>query len=171
MSIIKKRKFMKLYRPIHDRFERFCKARAYGEMEYQDLMQESIRIAFEKFNELKSPDAFLHFLFGISMRVMSNANKKRREDTWSDHLENACVTTNEAEAGLQVEDLYKALGQLVSDQREAIILFEISGFSIKEIAVMQGVSEDAIKKRLSRGRQELALLMSEESSYLKKEVS
>ena len=29
--------FLKLYKPIHDRFERFCRARVYGDMEFRDL--------------------------------------------------------------------------------------------------------------------------------------
>ena len=53
------------------------------------------------------------------------------------------------------EWLYKALSRLPEQQREAILLFEISGFSIKEIAVLQESSESAIKQRLSRGRQQL----------------
>ncbi len=162
---------MKLYRPVHDRFERFCKARAYGEMEYQDLMQESIRIAFEKLDELKNQEAFLHFLFGIATRVLSNAHKKRREERWNDQLEQTFCNENKGEHILEVEELYKALSKLNVEQKEALILFEITGFSIREIAVMQEASEDAIKKRLSRGRKELALLMSDESIFLTKEVS
>jgi RNA polymerase sigma-70 factor (ECF subfamily) len=42
---------------------------------------------------------------------------------------------------------------------ECIILFEISGFSIKEIMGIQNSSEAAVKKRLSRGRMQLLALM------------
>ena len=46
-------KFLTLYKPIHDRFERFCRARVFGNMEYQDLMNETLLVAFKKFNTLK----------------------------------------------------------------------------------------------------------------------
>lgn len=153
---------MSLYKPIHTRFERFCKARVYGEMDFKDLMQETVVVAFEKFEGIKTKDAFLHFLFGISIRVLSNSNKKIREEKWSDSFENRSNGYSEAEQQLEIEDLYKALGRLPEIQREALILFEISGFSIKEIAVIQEVTEDAVKKRLTRGRQELAKLLTEQ---------
>ena len=41
------------------------------------------------------------------------------------------------------------------EQREAIVLFELDGFSIEEIAAMQQVSLSAIKSRLVRGRERL----------------
>lgn len=56
--------FLKLYEPVHDRFERFCRARVYGEMEYTDLMNETLLLAFEKINSLKSEQAFFSFLVG-----------------------------------------------------------------------------------------------------------
>jgi RNA polymerase sigma-70 factor (ECF subfamily) len=42
---------------------------------------------------------------------------------------------------------------------ECIILFEISGFSIKEIMGIQNLSEATVKQRLSRGRKQLSSLM------------
>lgn len=153
---------MSLYKPIHARFERFCKARVYGEMDFKDLMQETVVVAFEKFEGIQNKDAFLHFLFGISIRVLSNSGKKIKEEKWSDSFENRSNGYVEVERQLEIEDLYKALGKLPEIQREALILFEISGFSIKEIAVIQEANEDAVKKRLMRGRQELAKLLTEQ---------
>lgn len=171
MSNRKKRQFMTLYKPVHAQFERFCKARAYGEMDYKDLMQETITIAFDKFDSLRNQETFLHFLFGISIRVLSNANRKIHEQRWSDDFSYQHATSNTVEKKLEVEDLYKALGKIPELQREALILFEISGFSIKEIAVIQESSEDAVKKRLSRGRTELAMAFSQLNEIEKVKVS
>ena len=66
----------------------------------------------------------------------------------------------------EYDQLYKALEKLPELQREALILFEISGFSIKEIAGIQSSSEDAVKQRLSRGRKELLELLSEKSNTI-----
>ena len=49
-------------------------------------------------------------------------------------------------------------------KKEALILFEISGFSIKEIAQLQQSKEGAVKVRLSRARKELKVLMTEQHS-------
>lgn len=128
--------------------------RAYGEMDFKDLMQETVIVAFEKLDSLQNKETFLHFLFGISIRILANSKRKIREEKWSESLENRSSNEFGTEKQLEVDDLYKALGKLPEMQREALILFEISGFSIKEVAIIQESSEDAVKKRLSRGRQE-----------------
>lgn len=162
----KKKEFMQLFQPVHARFERFCKARVYGEMDFRDLMQESVRVAFEKFDTLTDKKAFLHFLFGISIRILANSNRKISEERWSAEYVNNQSDENRAEKQLEIEDLYKALGQLPEKHREALILFEISGFSIKEIAGLQDAGESAVKQRLARGRQQLTELLTRQATVL-----
>jgi RNA polymerase sigma factor (sigma-70 family) len=172
MSKTKQQQFLKLYEPIHDRFERFCRARVYGNMEFRDLMNETLLVAYQKMDTLKSTAAFLSFLIGISVRILSNNNKKKQEDslieqsTAFSYEDVNANTERDAETYL----LHKALALLPEDQREALVLFEISGFSIKEVAVIQQASESAIKQRLKRGREKLTEILTFESSYKTGEV-
>ena len=162
--------FLKLYEPIHDPFERFCRARVYGNMEYQDLMNDTLLIAFEKLDSLKSEKAFLSFLIGISVRLLANHHKKKKEDSIDPikfDLQDANANT---ERNVEVYLLHKALSLLSEDQRECIILFEISGFSIKEIMELQNASESAVKQRLKRGRIKLIEILTFESDYKNEEV-
>jgi len=46
----------------------------------------------------------------------------------------------------------RALAALPAVQREAVVLFELEGYSIDEIAAFQEVSPSAVKSRLARGR-------------------
>lgn len=148
--------FLTLYEPIHDKFERFCRARVYGGMEYQDLINDTLLVAFEKLDTLKSETAFLSFLFGISVRILSNKNKKKKEDSLVEAKEYNLEDFNaNTEHSTEVYFLHQALARLPESQQEALILFEISGFSIKEIVEIQGASESAIKQRLKRGREKL----------------
>jgi len=156
--------FLELYEPIHDRFERFCRARVYGTMEHSDLMNDTLLIAFKKMETLQSKDAFLSFLFGICVRVLSNHNQKIREERFSNDDNSSIMDQSQnTDLDTDIHYLYKSLGQLSDDQRESIILFEISGFSIKEIATIQNASEDAVKQRLKRGREKLTRIMTFES--------
>jgi len=157
MSKAKQNAFLALYEPVHERFERFCRARVYGDMDYQDLMNETLLIAYSKIDSLRVEEAFLSFLFTISMRVLANNKRKRKEQAlpvdenhpaYQDGAKQASTSDN-------VNHLHFALGQLPEAHREALILFEISGFNIKEIAAMQEASEAAIKQRLKRGRDQL----------------
>ena len=160
MSSKKQEAFLALYQPVHDRFERFCRARVFGQMEYSDLMNETLLIAFQKFDELKSEKAFLSFLFGICIRVLSNYKKKKKALHLVDEQTLLNISGEDyADSDADVHLLYRALGRLPVEQKESIILFEITGFSIREIALLHGVSESAVKQRLVRGRKKLAKLL------------
>ena len=49
----------------------------------------------------------------------------------------------------------EALEILPAVQREAVVLFDIDGYSLEEVAAMQDVSLSAVKSRLARGRARL----------------
>ncbi|MDG1333982.1 MAG: RNA polymerase sigma factor [Crocinitomicaceae bacterium] len=165
MSQSKQDIFLELYEPIHDKFERFCRARVYGNMEHGDLINETLLVAFEKLDTLKSKDAFLGFLFGISVKILSNNHKKLTERHLNpeDKSSYKAPSENNTELDAEIHFLYKALSELSEDQRECLILFEITGFKIKEIANIQNASEDAVKQRLKRGRKRLSEIMTFES--------
>lgn len=156
-------RFLQLYEPVHDRFARFCRARCYGEMEPEDLINESLLVAYRKMDELRSDEAFLSFLFSVSVRILANDKRKMRPERTQHIGELRLESRDNPEQSADVHLLYKALSELPADQREALILFEISGFSIREVAEIQEVSEDAVKQRLRRGRIRLTEIVTYES--------
>lgn len=171
--MIKQEKFLTLYEPVHERFERFCRARVYGNLDFRDLINESLLVAFEKFEQLRSKEAFLSFLIGVSIRILANNNRKKQEEyvyeiNQFEYLKDVGITPdNQAD----IHFLYQALSLLSEEQRESIILFELSGFSIKEIAEIHQVGESAVKQRLKRGREKLAELLTHTSSLKKGELN
>ena len=164
MSSLKQKKFLELYKPIHDRFERFCRARAYADMPYEDLINETLLIAYQKMNEIKKQTSFLSYLIGISIRILANSRKKHKALISEDEfvLKNFQDPENLIEKQFEVEMLHQALAMLPDQQRESLILFEIVGFSIKEIMDLQNSSESAVKQRLARGRKGLYNILNEE---------
>ena len=114
--------------------------------------------AYENFEKLEHPEAFLYFLFGIATRVLANQRKKKQPEL-VEHLftEFKYVQNDEQpiERKMEIKNLYEQLEKLDELSRDCIILFEISGFSIKEISAIVNLSEAAVKQRLSRGRKEL----------------
>jgi RNA polymerase sigma factor (sigma-70 family) len=162
MELTKQERFMQVYEPVHERFERFCKTRANAEFPFKDIMHDTLVVAFEKFDELKSKEAFLHFLFGTAVRILANHRKKNRPEYMDqlnakyEHINNENTLI---EKQFEINDLYACLKELDQVTSECIILFEISGFSIKEIMGIQNLSEATVKQRLSRGRKQLLSLM------------
>ena len=56
-------------------------------------------------------------------------------------------------------DLVAALRRLPEAQRRALVLHYLGGFSVAEIAALDGVATGTVKSRLSRGREALAELL------------
>ncbi len=158
----KKMLFMTYYEPVHARFERFCKARVFGEMDFKDLMHDTLVVAYEKFDKVQHSDTFLYYLFGIAIRLLSNASKKNRAILTDDGnlVANELTVQNISEKQFEHEQLYTALSLLPEIQRESLVLYELSGFSVKEIAHIHECTEDAVKQRLSRGRKTLVQILS-----------
>ena len=155
--------FMELYEPIHDRFVRFCQVRLHNSEETQDLVNETLLRAYENFEKLRNKEAFLFYLFGIATRVLNSQYRKKKywgayDDFKSSQIPDPCWDPAQK---ADVHILYKALDKLPDKQREALILFEISGFSIKEIQEIQASKASAVKARLMRGRKKLADILSE----------
>jgi len=154
-------KFLTLYEPVHESFARFCHARAYGLMEAEDLISETVLCALEKFDKLKNDDAFLGFLFSVATNILKNRNR-RLKFRGSYHESEAFMIKDEgidAATRLDVGILYDALNELPKAQKDALILFEISGFSLKEVAEIQRSKLSAVKQRLKRGREGLATIL------------
>lgn len=162
MSEQKQKEFIDLYRPVHDQFERFCRARVYGNMEHGDLLNETLLVAFERLETIKNKDAFFSFLCGVAVRLLAKNHRKLSPIELPEGIQNSVIDPNlSPEQQMDLHALYAGLAQLGEDQRESLILFEISGFSIKEIAQIQNASESAVKLRLKRGRERLKALLSD----------
>jgi RNA polymerase sigma factor, sigma-70 family len=56
-------------------------------------------------------------------------------------------------------EVWAALAQLPAEQRVPLVLLEIQGYSVAEIAEMLGVAEGTVKSRCARGRARLAVLL------------
>ena len=138
-----------------------------SEDDAKDLMGNTLEIAFKKFETLKDRTKFKYFIFGIASRITNNERRK-----WSNKIFVSDANLNKQISTIQDSDqsadyyfLHQALQQLKQSNREAIVLFELEGFSIKEIAEIQNTNENTIKTRLSRGRAELKAILNPISNY------
>ena len=56
----------------------------------------------------------------------------------------------------------EALWELPARQRAVIYLYYVEGYRVREIAEMLRISEQAVKKRMQRGREQLRMTLKEE---------
>lgn len=154
MTTDKRTEFMQAYTPCHEPFARYCSALAYGKMDAQDLMQDVLLSAFQQFDRIQKKDQLLHYLIraahnrAISIWRIGRRNEAICEKQASRLKERGAT----AEMLVDVGILYGTLDKLPAQQRDALVLFEVSGLSMAEIAVIQGTNENAVKTRVSRAR-------------------
>lgn len=155
--------FLKAYEPCHDRFIRYCSALTFAKMDTEDLVQDVLLSAYEHFDKIKRKDQLLHYLIRAARnRSISRWRRsKTKTELLEQHAHKLIARGTPPEQLVDIQILYRQLNRLPEKQRDAIMLFEISGFSIKEIAKIQNSSENAVKTRLSRGRKKLRRTMEE----------
>jgi len=126
----------------------------------KDLLGETIATAYAGFDKLKSKTAFLSFLFTIASRLFyRKINNVKKDINRNQNLDELFSTDLSPDDMADISILYENLNKLPHDQKEAIILFHIEGFSRKEVAVIQKVSEETVKSRLAYGKKQLSVLM------------
>lgn len=160
--------FLTLYKPLHERFTRYCSSNAYGLMEAEDLVQETILATLQNFNRINDKNKLLPYMIGVANNIVKNLLRRQKFKGVFD--ENAALKLEgrigNPEVALDIHYLYKALNQLPLKDKEAVILFEVNGFTIREISELQQSNEGATKTRLSRARQKLKELLSEDQPQL-----
>lgn len=161
MTPEKQRAFTKAYAACQDRFIRYCAALTYGKMDADDLVQDVLLSTYERFEQIKQKDQLIHYLIRAARnRSVSHWRKARHQTSLQDkHTHKLFDNGITPEVSLDVQLMYQKLDQLPENQRDALILFDICGFSIKEIADIQHTGSNTVKSHLSRGRKKLRSLM------------
>lgn len=157
-SSARQQRFLELLRPLQSSLSRFAKAMTGNAESAKDLASETVVKAYESFDQLKNPDQFQSYLFTIAARLSHRErNRNKRWADWDEERMNEIPSQDSGpEMKIEVELLHKALQLLPEKQREAIVLFEITGLSLEEIRGIQGGSLSGVKSRIVRGREALA---------------
>lgn len=155
--------FLAAYANCHDAFLRYCQTVAFGKCDVRDLVQDVMLSTFQHFDGI-GEGKLLHYMIRAARNRSISLGRARRfrvEALEEQSLERLRSKGTSAETLLDVEVLYRALNRLPEKQRNAVVLFEINGFSVREIAGMQGSTEASVKMKLSRGRKRLQELLTD----------
>ena len=155
---------MAAYQGCHERFVRYCSALAYGKMDTEDLVQDVLLSAYKNFDKIEKQDQMLHYLIRAARNQSVSHWRKRRKQSelLEKHTERLVSKGVSVEVLIDVQLLYRTLQELPEKQRDALLLFEVSGFSMAEIAEIQGSTEGAVKTNISRGRKRLRQMLDDD---------
>lgn len=149
--------FLNLYGPVERQISNYCRALTGNSQDALDLLQDTLLTACENFSGLRKPESFLFFLCGIAKRIYLNQIRRNKFFGDIEKIDHDLhLVPNTAELNMDVEMLYNAINRLPVEQREALVMFEIMGFSLNEIHIFQGGSLSGVKSRVARARTALA---------------
>jgi RNA polymerase sigma factor (sigma-70 family) len=160
--------FMQLYKPVQHRLSAYCRVVTGREEKALDLIQETLAAAFENFDNLREPGSFQFFLFAIARNCHLKQNRRLKFFGKQSDIKpaNIAVVPDTIEMLYDIELIHKSISRLNGEQREAILMFHIIGFSIVDIAQQLSITEAAVKNRLVRGRDNLRKLLSDKESNM-----
>src|SRR5262245_2222710 len=126
----------------------------------EDVAQETFWTAWRQRASLEQPDRLNAWLCGIARNLARNARRRAPRLTESTEARDVLTGLPAAEPGPAEEAVsreeeslvWQALGRIPEAYREPLVLFYREDRSVAEVAGALGLSEDAVKQRLSRGR-------------------
>jgi RNA polymerase sigma-70 factor (ECF subfamily) len=150
--------FWKMLEPFHPEAESFCRRLTGNREDGDDLYQDSLLAALRKIATLRDPEAFRPWLY----RIIVNRFRNRYREPWWKHVipltPELTETRTENDPSMDYDRrrmLEGALRALSPIERATVILFEIEGWSITELADLYRKPDGTIKSRLSRARSKM----------------
>ena len=126
----------------------------------EDLMQETFLRAFKHLHRFQIRGySYLTYLLTIAHNVLVNYYRSNRMIPLSelgDDFEIPVEITDSLERKVEAESLWRAIQDLPSTDRDALLMWYQKEMPIKDISRIMGRSENAVKLILSRARKKLA---------------
>ena len=157
--------FNQIMRNHEDRVFSVC-LRIMGNRELAlDAVQETFLTAFRKASQFKGNSALGTWIYRIAVNTCYDhlrKQKRRAADPIPDHLDPADPSAEDAmdSAALRPE-LRRALEALPEDFRSAVVLADIEGLGLNQVAEIVGAPVGTVKSRVYRGRRLLADMLRE----------
>ncbi|MFT3790068.1 MAG: sigma-70 family RNA polymerase sigma factor [Rudaea sp.] len=127
----------------------------------EDLAQETFLSAWKQLRDLRDPSSLRAWLCGIARNLANNALRRDgREPAHAAETIDAAFDAPAAEPlpherAISDEEqaiLWRSIAHIPTAYREPLVLFYREQQSIEAVAAALGLSEDAVRQRLSRGR-------------------
>jgi RNA polymerase sigma-70 factor (ECF subfamily) len=132
----------------------------------EDLVQDTFLRAFRAWTDQRRPRKVEPWLATICLNLARSRYRTRARRPFEVPLEDWMVEPRpssdpelRAVEGVERDELYRAIRELPEEQRIAITLVDLSGFSTYEAAEAMGTPRGTVLSRLHRGRRTLARLL------------
>jgi RNA polymerase sigma factor (sigma-70 family) len=135
----------------HPNVRRFAQSLCATPEDAEDAAQEALIILYRKIGMLRASGALASWMFRIVRNECLRRVRRHRDDA---PVPDAAVPSAEDEAlqRLEVHRVAEAIAALPVEQRRALIMRDVQGYSGRMAADALGISTAALKSRLHRAR-------------------
>lgn len=120
----------------------------------EDVVQESILVAYEKLYMLKKDDKFKSWMMRIVVNQAKMQLRKNSRMIVSDDVPEIISEDKH-------EDIWEIVLSMKSELSAVVILFYAQGYSVKEISKIMTIPVGTVKSRLSKARNLLKKILEE----------
>lgn len=148
------------------RLRRFAIGLAGHPADGDDLCQMTIERALARRDQWQEGTRLDSWMYRIMRNIWIDENRarKRRSETFVQEEAGLAVGGDGGqEAMVALGDVDRAMAQLPDEQREAVLLVMVEGYSYKEAAEVVGCPVGTLNSRLVRGRDALMKLLGDEA--------
>lgn len=126
----------------------------------EDAAHDVFLVVFRRLADLREPEAFPGWLFGITRRVIAAHRRRAWVNRWMpgippDGVDPAPDPAAAAERADVADQVWTAIENLPSAQREVLVLCDLEERADSEVAAMLQIPRNTVKSRLHRARRAL----------------
>lgn len=165
--------FWTLLKPEYTRAAQFCRKLTGDRDSGDDLLQDGLVTALEKFETLRDKGAFRPWLYRILINCFRATVRRpwwRRRLPMSPAVEAGMIAADPTDCHAARRLLRFAFEKISTGEQALVTLHELEQWSIAELAQFYGTTAGAIKTRLHRARTRMKKAIIARSDQLKSEI-
>ena len=142
------------------RLRRYARALAIDRYAADDLVQDTLERAWNKFHLWRPGSDLRAWLFSIMHNLLVNQIRSRRHqlEQATDDPPVVPVRATQSDA-IEIADLDRALGRLTVEHREVLLLVAVEQMSYSEVSLTLDIPMGTVMSRLARARERLRGLL------------
>ncbi len=153
--------FSELYARIYQELYKFALYTMKHRQDAEDVVSETVIIAYENIKKLKKEESFRSWIFTILMnQCRKHFKQQEKTEELKEGMESERVTSEDN------QDLYQAFQTLENEERIILSCSILEGYSSEEIGDMLEMNSATVRSKKSRALEKLRKILKREESKL-----
>ena len=154
-----KEAFSELIKNVENELYKIARTRFYNQYDIEDAVQETIVQSLNSIKSLKYPQYFNTWIIRILINNCNNIYKKKINLEFEEAQYSYVDDSDDVNNKLNFDNIMKKLNY---DERIAITLYYMEGYTNREISKLLDTKVGTIKSRISRAKQKIKEIYKEE---------